>query len=399
MRILVVQESDWIARGPHQSHHLMERLSKRGNQIRVIDYEILWKEKAEKGLISKRLVFEGVHKAISDGEVTVIRPPIIRISIVDYISLIYTHYNEIKRQISEFHPDFIVGFGILNANVAIRLARKNGIPFIYYIIDELHRLVPEKALQRFARYIESQNMKNADMVVSINEGLREYTIRMGAAKERTEIIRAGVDLDRYSSVGRNAIRERYGISDNDFVLFFMGWLYEFSGLREVALELGKCPNGNIKLMIVGKGDLYDTLRDIRCINKLDTKLILIDWIPYEEVPRYLAASDICILPAYNNDIMRNIVPIKMYEYMAAGKPVIATSIYGIMKEFGKNNGVIYVDKPEDVLMKAIALIDSKETNLEGLNARNFVEKISWNNIIDKFEEFVEMHKKPSGGVN
>lgn len=38
------------------------------------------------------------------------------------------------------------------------------------------------------------------------------------------------------------------------------------------------------------------------------------------------------------------MPIKMYEYMAAGKPVIAESLPGIMKEFGSDNGVIYVDK-------------------------------------------------------
>ena len=47
MKILVVQESDWIKRNPHQQHHLMERLSLRGHQVRVIDYPIEWKE--EKG--------------------------------------------------------------------------------------------------------------------------------------------------------------------------------------------------------------------------------------------------------------------------------------------------------------------------------------------------------------
>ena len=39
MKILVVQESDWIERGPHQNHHLMERLSIKGHEVRVIDYE------------------------------------------------------------------------------------------------------------------------------------------------------------------------------------------------------------------------------------------------------------------------------------------------------------------------------------------------------------------------
>lgn len=55
----------------------------------------------------------------------------------------------------------------------------------------------------------------------------------------------------------------------------------------------------------------------------------------------------------NNDVMRNIVPIKMYEYMACGKPVIVTKLPGIMKEFGHNNGVVYVNQPLEVLKKVV----------------------------------------------
>ena len=385
MRILVVQESDWIARGPHQSHHLMERLSKRGHEIRVIDFEILWREDGTKSLISKRQVFEGVHKAINDGAVTVIRPAIIKLPVLDYISLIYTHKAEIQRQINEFKPDVIIAFGILNANIAFRIAKKNGIPSIYYIIDELHRLVPEKAFKAFAKFIERQNMKIADKVISINEGLREYTIQMGAVEDKTEVIRAGVDLERFVSDGREEVRKRYGILDDDIVLFFMGWLYDFSGLKEVALELARCDDNHIKLLVVGKGDLWEVLLEIKNEYGLEKNLITVDWIPYEDVPKYLSASDICILPAYNNDIMRNIVPIKMYEYMAAKKPVIASSIYGIMKEFGDNSGVLYVDKPQEVMRNAIKLAEYKGTIKEGLKARKFVEKLSWDSIVDSFE--------------
>lgn len=385
MRILVVQESDWIAKGPHQSHHLMERLSKRGHEIRVIDFEIRWRDQEKKNIISNRQVFEGVHKAINDGPVTVIRPPIIKLPALDYLSLIFTHQREIRRQINEFKPDVIVGFGILNANIAFRLARKNGIFSIYYIIDELHRFVPEKAFQALANSIERLNMKNADKVISINEGLREYTIHMGATRGKTEVIRAGVDLERFVSNGREEVRKRYGILDNDIVLFFMGWLYDFSGLKEVALELARCENNHIKLLIVGKGDLWDTLQEIRNNYGLEKKLIIVDWIPYGDVPKYLSASDICILPAHNNDVMRNIVPIKMYEYMAAKKPVIATCIYGIKKEFGDNNGVLYIKKPEEVLRYAINLAEYESCINEGLKARNFVEKLSWNDVVDLFE--------------
>jgi len=363
----------------------MERLSKRGHEIRVIDYEIMWRTNGKKGLISERQVFEGVHKAIDDGAVTVIRPLIIRVPAFDYISLIYTHSNEIKKQIEEFNPDIITGFGILNSYIAIGQAKKNSIPFVYYIIDELHRLVPEKVFQNLARFIESQNMKNADKVISINEGLREYTIEMGAPKENTDVIRAGIDIQRFENNGRKAIRKKYGISENDTVLFFMGWLYEFSGLKEVALEMARHNYDSIKLLVVGKGDLWEDLQTIKCKYSLDKSLIMVEWVEYNEIPKYLSASDICILPAFKNEVMKNIVPIKMYEYMAAKKPVIATSIYGIMKEFGNNNGVIYVESPEDVLLKVIELVKSNAILDEGSKARKFVEGYSWDSIIDLFE--------------
>jgi glycosyltransferase involved in cell wall biosynthesis len=44
--------------------------------------------------------------------------------------------------------------------------------------------------------------------------------------------------------------------------------------------------------------------------------------------------------------MRDIVLIKLYEYMAMGKPVITTKLPGVMQEFGEDHGVVYVDKME-----------------------------------------------------
>ena len=60
MRILVVQESDWIKRNPHQQHHLMELLGLRGHEIRVIDYEVDWKidDDSNQGYKSPRKVFK-----------------------------------------------------------------------------------------------------------------------------------------------------------------------------------------------------------------------------------------------------------------------------------------------------------------------------------------------------
>ena len=388
MRILVVQESDWVRRGPHQNHHLMERLSRKGHEVRVIDYEIMWK--SGEGLVSERRVFENEWKAVEGGGVTVIRPPIVKMPVLNYVSLLYTHRKEIKRQLDEFNPDVIIGFGILNAMLAIRLAGRT--PFVYYLIDTLYRLVPQRIFQPIARYIESKNLRKADKVITINEKLKDYAISMGANPDETYVVRAGIDLERYDpNMDGSEIRERYGIKEDDLVLFFMGWLYDFSGLKEVATELSRIKDEkpDIKLLIVGDGDAFDDLQKIREDYHLENQIILTGKQPYESIPAFIASSDICLLPAYDNEIMRDIVPIKLYEYMAMRKPVVTTKLPGVMKEFGEGNGVVYVDKPEDALWRAVELIEGGMVSEYGHAARGFVENCGWDDVVDEFEGILE----------
>ena len=86
--------------------------------------------------------------------------------------------------------------------------------------------------------------------------------------------------------------------------------------------------------------------------------------------------------------MRDIVPIKTYEYMAMQKPVIATRLPGVMKEFGEENGVVYVDKPEEVIATALELVRTGQARELGLKARKFVERNSWDKITDEFERIL-----------
>src|SRR3989475_4556352 len=231
MRILVLQESDWIERGPHQSHHLLERMVQRGHKVRVIDFEIGWRENPTLGIIAPHKVLTSPPKVIEGSNITVVRPAAVRLPILEYASLIVTHGFEIRRQIQEFGPDVILGFGLLNAFAGIRQARRAKIPFVYYLIDELHRLVPERAFRGLGRIVEQSNVRRASLVLSINQALRDYSVDMGAVPERAKVLPAGVDLERYLSAGDGSgIRKRLGIQSEDFVLFFMGWIYPFSGL-------------------------------------------------------------------------------------------------------------------------------------------------------------------------
>jgi glycosyltransferase involved in cell wall biosynthesis len=370
----------------------MERLTLRGHKIHAIDFEITWRKKPGRGFGVKTSVFDNVSKACKGSSVRVVRPGILKIPLLDYVSVIFTHGAEIYRQIVDFKPDVIVGMGLLNTFIAMRMAKRYRIPFVYYLIDALHTLIPLRRLQFLGEILEGVTVRRSDVVCVINDELKRYAINLGADPSKVHAIKAGVDAQRFNPhIDCHMIREKLGISNEDVVLFFMGWLYSFSGLREVASELEKTKDKYpyIKLLIVGEGDLYHDLQQMKNDSGLQ-QLFLTGWQPYEKIPEYVAASDICLLPAYDNEIMRNIVPIKMYEYLACGKPVIATKLPGIMREFGEGNGVVYVGKPAEVLQKVLELCGNDGAmKEERARAIGFVKKYSWDKITDEFENILQ----------
>ena len=389
MNILVIQETDWMKRGPHQQHHLMDRMALKGHQIRVIDYEYLWKEDKDRKVLTGRKEIKGAYKIFKEANITLIRPGMIKAPILDMASIFYFHGKEISRQIQEFKPDIIIAFGILNAYIGMLQAKRHNIPFVYYIIDHLHTLLPNELVRKTAKQFEKQTIKGADRIFVINKGLKEYAVEMGGNTNKISVIPAGVDLEKFNpQVDGSLIRKKYGIKKDDILLFFMGWIYNFSGMKEVAESLATIDNENIKLMIVGEGDLYKSLLKMKSENNLDEKLILTGRIPFGEIPEHVAAADICLLPAYKNETMMNIVPIKVYEYMAMGKPVIATSLPGIQKEFGLDNGINYIQNPTEVLEKSIWLKDINGLETEGEKAFSYVHDLSWDNITGQFEELL-----------
>lgn len=389
MKILLLQETDWIKRGPHQQHHLMDRMALRGHDIHVIDHEFLWKDDKERDIITHRKEIKNAYKIFPDADITLIRPGMIKLDGLDMASILYYHHKEIKMQIKKFKPDIIIAFGIINAYLGMYQAKKNNIQFVYYLIDQLHTLLQGKFARTVAKQLEKKTIKGADKIFVINKGLKDYVKEMGG-NGNTSIVSAGVDFDKFNpNIDGSEIREKYGIKKDDTLLFFMGWIYSFSGMKEVAESICNMEGDKIKLMIVGNGDLYEPLLKMKAEKNINGKLIITGRIPFQEIPGYIAAADICLLPAYKNEIMMNIVPIKIYEYMAMGKPVIATDLPGIRKEFGDNNGINYIEESKDTLEKAILLSASvSKIKDEGKKAYSYVRDLSWDNIVRKFEKSI-----------
>ena len=113
MKILLVQDTDWLLRGPHQQHHLIERLSLKGHDVAVIDYEFLWRTQGKRELRSKRQVLDDVARFYDGARITLIRPGILKLPWLDYVSALFSYRKEIHLQMRDFRPDVVIGFGIL----------------------------------------------------------------------------------------------------------------------------------------------------------------------------------------------------------------------------------------------------------------------------------------------
>jgi len=331
-----------------------------------------------------------VQRFYDSADVTCISPPFIRLPLLDYLSLATTFRRQIKQEIQRFRPDVIVGFtGVISPFWGAVLAEEMHIPYIDYWLDATDQLVPEAFLRPLARMIQRTTLSKATLVLTINKTLREYVIELGANHSKTQVLPGGVDLRRFDPASTDAqrMRDKYGLGKNDLVLLFMGWIYDFSGLQEAVLELARYRElrPDLKLLIVGEGDFYPTLKEIARENHVQESVIFTGKVPYADIPELLATADIALLPAHDNEIMRNAVPIKIYEYLAMHKPTICTKLSGIMREFGRNCGILYIEKPEDAVEVAANLRDEDLQRLK-MQAKQFIENYDWDKITARFEE-------------
>ncbi len=392
MRILVVQDADWGAKGPHQQHHLFERLQIMGHHIRIIDYETFWKRNLTGGILARRKEYYASGKVVSTSRLLVVRPTMLRIPLLCYLTTLLFNYFEIRKQISEFRPDVIVGWGLLSSLVSLRVAKEYGIPFVFYVIDSLHSLIPERLFRGVGLFIERYLASHADKVFVISKYLAEYVHRLGTPKDRIHVLSAGVDFNRFNpQIDGKAIRSRYGIRNDDIVLFFMGNMFPFSGLKELAEELIERSDApNVKLLLLGRGELFSELEELGKKPKARGRIVLVDWVDYDDVPMYVAAADLTLLPAQANKTMQYALPIKTYEYLACGKPLITTKLPGMIKEFGSNSGVLYVDSASEIVDLAIELQSHPEILRQiSESAVQFVRPLDWCKLTRRFERLLE----------
>lgn len=206
--------------------------------------------------------------------------------------------------------------------------------------------------QKLAKNIHQEVTSHASLLVAVSASIRQTLIQDGLPDEKIVTVSNGID-ERYfhPEVDGGPIRKKYGINPEAIVIVFVGSFQPYHRvdllLRAVAaIETQQPPH----LLLIGGGQRVNEVKMLAEKLGLASQVTFTGQVPYQEVASHIAAGDIAIMPAtnaYGN-------PMKIYEYMALGKAVIAPDQETI-REIAMHNNGIYLFEPMNVDATAAAL--------------------------------------------
>lgn len=256
--------------------------------------------------------------------------------------------------IEDHHPDVI-----LETHIAFSLAGKiasetTGLPLV---LDDVAPSWEEETeygvgLKQLARDTHQEVTTQASMLIAVSEAIRGFLVEDGVDNDKIITISNGIRGDLFhTGVDGQPRRKEFSIDDDAVVIVFLGSFQPFHRvdlLLEAAAKLET--DQKIHLFLVG-GDKrvpeYQTMADKLGLSDQTT---FTGRIPYEDVASYIAAGDIAIMPAtgsYTN-------PMKLYEYMALGKAVLAPSQPNVV-EIATHDENAYLFEAENVDSMTAAL--------------------------------------------
>jgi len=302
-----------------------------------------------------------------------------------------------RREVERIAPDVILERYSFFNRTGMWLASDFSLPLVLDDISPTYEeeIYFQRALRRLAHRIQDQVFARADALIAVSTPIREYLIGLGIPPPKIFTIHNGADCVRFSpEVDGSEIRERFGLADQTVVGFVGGFLpwQGVEALVDAALEAGE-KVGRVRFLLVGPSDHWSVL-DPSLERKMvrastDGSVIFTGPLPHHEIPRHLAAMDIVTVPDFNDYGC----PIKIFEYMAMGKPLIAPQVPSIAEivTHGQDGWLMEKSSTKN-LMDAIEYL-SENPGIRrqlGLGARQTaLQKFTWSRIAEQLESVLE----------
>lgn len=276
-------------------------------------------------------------------------------------------YRRLRAACREFRPDVIYERCNLYYLAGMWLARATGLPFLLEVnspLAEERIRFGNLRLHRLARRLESQVWRAADRVLPVTGVLKEIVMRTaGVPGERITVVPNGVVLERFPPVARAA-----GAA---VTLGFVGFVRPWHGLDAVIREIAARRDGvRVGLTVVGDGPVRGALEALAAELGIADRLDFRGVVPHAAVPGEVAGFDIALQP----QVTPYASPLKIFDYMAAGRAIVAPDQPNIREILEHERTALLFDPADPAgLWRAVARLIEDAAFRERLGAAARVE--------------------------
>ena len=292
-------------------------------------------------------------------------------------------------------------------------SKKLGIPFVLEVNADLleqrqFKGVPERGLRRlFAVWATQMCFNAAAKIICISTGLKDHlSSKWNVDERKLTVLPCAADVDAFGPHHNpELVRRGLGLTTEPVVLWVGGY-YPWHDLdlllASFAVVLQRHPN--VKLVLVGDGPTRQAIAEKVQKNGLQQSVIMTGAIAHANVPEMLSIADIAVVPSAPVTASRGGTgtPLKLFEYMAAGKPIVATDLNQAAEVIRDGHTGLLVEAG-DVNRFADAILtllnDSVQRVRLGQNARQqAIELYSWEEYTRRLQEIylTVLENAPSG---
>jgi len=250
------------------------------------------------------------------------------------------------------------------------------------VIWEAHTL--PNNYQPYLRY-----WKKCPKIICISQSLKNSLIKWGIDKNKILVAHDGVDLDKFSiSESKLEIRQKLNLPTDKKIIIYAGHLYAWKGVQTLA-NSAKFLDSETLIIFIG-GTSID-IKKFKEKNKKQPNIKILGYQVPQKIPYYLKAADVLILP--NTSLNKKSFwtsPLKLFEYMATNKPIVASNLPNIREILNKNNGIFFKPNDSQDLAQKIKYILNNPQPAQTLanQARQDVQKYIWPKRAEKIIKFI-----------
>ncbi len=249
----------------------------------------------------------------------------------------------------------------------------------------------------FVTIMERVIYKLSDQLVVPSILIRDYLCRNYGVKEDSVLVVSNGANPEYSRpMDKLECRKQLGLSPDGNYLVFVGSLKKWHGIDRLLPLMPALvqDDPDLHLLIVGDGEKKEGLQQWINEKQMSRHIVLAGRVPYETVPVYINAGDICLAPYFEAGLNETgISPLKIFEYMACGRPIITNPVGGLDSLFRLHDIGVTIQSMDpadwEAPIKALLKSPEKMKTLGDNGYRAVQSHYSWEVICKNIENTLE----------